>query len=145
MRALSLSVIDHRISFGLYSDLPFARTTSSKVAFFLVIITVWVAARILFSNIVVGGSKDSDCKKGVDGLKLLLKFWRIASMLYDSIYWMACSNLIVKSRIDFSSCLRIVCKVLMFIFYLTEQRYYDTNSLHSSLNESIKLRRSLWN
>ena len=58
--------------------------------------TVWAAARILSfsieyllrslynSSIIVGGSKDSDWKKEVDGPKLLLKFWKTASMLYDS-------------------------------------------------------------
>ena len=66
-------------------------------------------------------------------------------MLYDSICWTACSNLIVKSRIDFSFCLRIVCKELMFLFCLTEQRYCDKNASHSSLNEFIELRESLWN
>ena len=95
--------------------------------------TIWVAAQILSSSIeylsapvynssiIAGGSKDSDYKKGVDGLKLLLKFWRTASMLYDSICWMAFPNLLVKSRIDSSSCLRIVCKELMFLFYHMEQ------------------------
>ena len=51
-----------------------------------VIMTIWVAARILSSSveylsdllynssIVVGGSRDSEWKKGVDGPKLLLKF-----------------------------------------------------------------------
>ena len=66
-------------------------------------------------------------------------------MLYDSIYWMACPNVLVKSRIDSSSCLRIVCKELMFLFCRIEQRYCDMNAAHSSLNEFIKLRESLWN
>ena len=66
-------------------------------------------------------------------------------MLYDYICWTACPNLLVKSRIDSSSYLRIVCKELMFFFCLTEQRYYDTNVVHSSVNEFIKLRGSLWN
>ena len=59
---------------------------------------VWVVARILSSSIeylsarlcnssiVVGGSNDIDLKKRVDGSKLLLNFWRTASMLYDSAY-----------------------------------------------------------
>ena len=64
-------------------------------------------------------------------------------MLYDSICRAACINLIVKSRIDSPSRLRIVCKELMFFFCLTEQIYYDTNASHSSLNEFIELRRSL--
>ena len=102
------------------------------------------SSRLYNSSFVVGGSKDSNWKKGVDGPKLLLKFWRTASMLYDSIGWTACSNLIVKSRIDSSSCLRIVCKELMFLFCLTEQRYFNTNAPHSSLNEFIELHRSLW-
>ena len=37
-------------------------------------------------------------------------------MLYDSICWKACPNLLVKSRIDSSSFLRIVYKELMFSF-----------------------------
>ena len=119
--------------------------------------TVYVVARILSSNIeyqsaclynssiVVGESKDSDWKKGVGGLKLLLKFWRTASMLYDSICWTACSNLIVKSQIDSPSCLRIVYKELMFLFCLTEQRYCNTDALYNSLNEFIELCGSMWN
>ena len=109
-------------------------------ASWLIIMTAWVATRILSSNIefisarlynssiVVGGSKDSDWKKGVDGPKLLLKFWRTTSMVYDSICWKACPNLFVKSRIVSSSCLRMDCKELMFIFFHTEQRYRDMNT-----------------
>ena len=90
--------------------------------------TVWVAARILSSNIeyllahlynssiVVGGSKDSDWKKGVDGLKLLLKFWRTVSMLYDFTFWTAYQNLLVKSRIGSPFYCRIVYKELMSLF-----------------------------
>ena len=59
-------------------------------------------------------------------------------MLYNSIFWTACLNLLVKSRIDFSSYLRIVCKELMFLFFCTEQRYYEMNVAHSSLNEFIE-------
>ena len=66
-------------------------------------------------------------------------------MLYDSICWTACPNLIVKFRIDSSSYSRIDYKELMFIFCLIEQRYCDTNAPHSSLNEFIELRESLWN
>ena len=59
-------------------------------------------------------------------------------MLYDSICWMACPNLLVKSRIDYSSCLRMVCKELMFLFCRIKQRYRDMNAVHSSLNEYIE-------
>ena len=52
-------------------------------------------------------------------------------MLYDSIYWMACPNFLAKSHIDSSSCLRMVCKELIFLFYRAEQRYYDMNTAHS--------------
>ena len=119
--------------------------------------TIWVAARILSSNIeylsaclynysiITDGSKDSDWKKGVDGPKLLLKFWRTASMLYNSICRTASLNLLVKSQINSSSCLRMLCKELMFLFCRTEQRYCDTNAAHSSWNEFIELRESLWN
>ena len=65
-------------------------------------------------------------------------------MLYDSIYWTTCLNLLVKSRIKSPSCWRIVCKELVFLFGFTEQNY-DTNAAHSSLNEFIDLRESLWN
>ena len=66
-------------------------------------------------------------------------------MLYDYIYWMAFPNLLVKSRIDSLSCLRIVYKELIFLFICTEQRYYDTNVACSSLNAFIELGKSLWN
>ena len=58
-------------------------------------------------------------------------------MLYDSICWTANPNLLVNSRVDSSSCLRMVCKELMFLFCRTEQRYCDMNATHSSLNEFI--------
>ena len=105
----------------------------------------YLSARLYNSSIVTSGSKDSDWKKWVDGPKLLLKFLRTASLLYDSICWTACLNLLVKSRIDSSSCLRIVCKELMFLFSRTKQRYCDTNAAYRSLNEFIELRGSLCN
>ena len=103
--------------------------------FWAVIITIWEAARILSSSveylsvdlysssIVRGGSNDSDWKKGVVGPKLLRKFWRTASMLYASICWTTCPNLLVKSRIDSSSCLKMVCSELMFLFCRTDHKY----------------------
>ena len=42
-------------------------------------------------------------------------------MLYDSISWTTCPNLLVKSQIDSSSYLRIVCKELMFLFCHTNK------------------------
>ena len=60
-----------------------------------VIIMVWEAAQMLSStveyfstrlynySIVVGGSRDSEWKNGVVGPKLLRKFWRTASILYE--------------------------------------------------------------
>ena len=62
-------------------------------------------------------------------------------MLYDSICWTTYPNLIVKSQIDSSSCLRIVFKELMFLFCLTEQRYCDTNSPHIHKTSIL----NLWN
>ena len=119
--------------------------------------TIWVATWILYSNIeyllarlynsslIAGGSKDSEWKKGVDGPNLLLKFWRTASMLYDSTYLTTYLNLLVKSRIDSPFCFRIVCRELMFLFCRIEQRYCDMNADDSSLNEFIELRGSLLN
>ena len=66
-------------------------------------------------------------------------------MLYESICWMACPNLLVKSRMDSSSRLKVVCRELMFPFYQTEHRYLGTNAAHNSLNELIDFRGSLWN
>ena len=63
-------------------------------------------------------------------------------MLYDSIYWMACPSLLVKSQMVSFSCLRIVCKKLMFLFCSSEQSYYDMNAAFGSLNEFIELRGS---
>ena len=65
--------------------------------FWAVIITVCEAARMLSSRVenlsaqrysssmVTGGSSDRDWKNGVVGPKFLLKFCRIASILYMSI------------------------------------------------------------
>ena len=66
-------------------------------------------------------------------------------MLDDYIYWTACSNLLVKSQINSSSCLRTVCKEMKFLFCHIEQRYCNTNPAHSSLNWYLELRESLWN
>ena len=121
----------------------------------VVIITVWEASRILSSSveylsthlynssIVVGESKDSEWKSYVVNPKLLWQFWRTASILYVSICWTAPPNLLVKSRMDSSSCLKMVCKELMFPFCRMEHRYWETNATHNSLNELIDLRVSL--
>ena len=115
----------------------------------VVIITVWEASRILSSSveylsarlynssIVVGGSRDSEWKSYVVNPKLLWKFWRTASILYVSLCWTAPPNLLVKSWMDASSCLKMVCKELMFPFCRTEHRYWETNAAHNSLNELI--------
>ena len=83
----------------------------------------YLSARLYSSSIVVGGSRDSDWKNGVVGPKLRHKFWRMTSMLYASICWTACPNLLVKSRIYSSSCLKMVCSELMFPFCWTEHKY----------------------
>ena len=100
----------------------------SDLLFWAAIITVWEAARILSSSIeylfarlysssiVAGGSRDIDRKKGVVSPKLLRKFWRTASMLYASICWTTCPNLLVKSHIDSSSHLKMVCSEVMLPF-----------------------------
>ena len=66
-------------------------------------------------------------------------------MLYASICWTACPNLLVKSRIDSSSRLRMVCSELMFPFYLTEHKYWEMKAAHISLNEFMDPLGSLWN
>ena len=105
----------------------------------------YVSARLYSSSIVTGGSNDSDWKKGVVSPKLLRKFWRTTSMLYASICWTACPNLLVKSRIDSSSHLKRVCSELMFRFFRTEHKYWETNAAHNSLNELMDPLGSLWN
>ena len=148
-----------RESFWFLFWLPF-RSGCPFVAgllFWAVIIIVWEVTRILSSSveyfsarlynssIVVGGSKDNDWKKGVVGPKLLQKFWKTASMLYASICWTACPNLMVKSQIDSSSRLKMVCSELMFPFCRTEHKYWETNVAHNSLNKLMDPLRSLWN
>ena len=66
-------------------------------------------------------------------------------MLYASICWTACPNLLVKSRIDSSSRLNMVCSELMFPFCRTEHQYWETNAAHNSLNELMDPLGSLWN
>ena len=66
-------------------------------------------------------------------------------MLYALICWTACPNLLVKSRIDSSSRLRMVCSELMFPFFRTEHKYWETKAAHNSLNEFMDPLESLWN
>ena len=66
-------------------------------------------------------------------------------MLYASICWTACSNLLVKSRINSSSHLRMVYSELMFPFCQTENKYWETKATHNSLNEFMDPLGSLWN
>ena len=121
------------------------------------IIMVWEVARILSStveylssrlynsSIVIGRSRDSEWKYGVVGPKLIWKFKRTASILYVSICWTTPLNLLVKSQIESSSRLKMVCRELMFPFFRMEHMYWETNTTHDSLNELIDLRGSLWN
>ena len=95
----------------------------------------YLSVRLYNSSIVASGSRDSEWKNGVVGPKLLRKFWRTASILYESICWTACPNLLVKSRMDSSSWLKMVCRELMFPFCRTKHRYWETNAAHNSLNE----------
>ena len=139
--------------FPFCSGCPFL----AGLVFLAVIITVWEAAhmlsssveylsaRLYISSIVRGRSSDRDWKKGVVDPKLFRKFWRTASMLYVSICWTACPNLLVKSRIDSSSHLRMVCSELMFPFCRTEQKYSETKAAHNTLNEFMDPLESLWN
>ena len=96
-----------------------------------------LSTRRYSSSIVAAGSKDRDWKNGVVGLKLLLKFCKTASTLYASICWTACPNLLVKSRMDSSSRLRIAWRELMFPFFLTEHKYWETKAAHSLPNVLI--------
>ena len=45
----------------------------------------YLSARLYNSSIAVDGSRDCELKNDVVGPKLLGKFWRIASILYESI------------------------------------------------------------
>ena len=66
-------------------------------------------------------------------------------MLYASICWIACPNLLVKSWIDSSSRLSMVCNELMFPFCQTEHKFWETKAAHNSLNEFMDPLGSLWN
>ena len=101
----------------------------------------YLSARLYNSSMVAGGSRDNEWKNGVAGPKLLQKFWRTASIIYESIYWTSPPNLLMKSWMDSSS--KMVCRELMFPFCQTEHRYWETNAAHNSLNELIDLRGSL--
>ena len=107
----------------------------------------YLSARLYNVSIVAGGSRDSEWKNGVIGPKLLRIFWRTTSILYESICWTPPPplNLLVKSRMDSSSRLKMVYRELMFPFYRTEHRYWETNAAHNSLNELIDPRGSLCN
>ena len=105
----------------------------------------YLSARLYNSSIVIGGYIDNEWKNGVVGPKLLQKFLRTASILYESICWTTPLNLPVKSRMDSSYHLKMVYREPMFPFYQTEHRYWETNAAHNSLNELIDLRGCLWN
>ena len=66
-------------------------------------------------------------------------------MLYASICWTTCPILMVKSGIDSSFRLKMVCSELMFPFCQTEHKYCETNAAHNSLNELMDPLGSLWN
>ena len=66
-------------------------------------------------------------------------------MLYASICWTACPNLVVKSRIDSSSSLMMLCNELMFPFFWTEHKYWEMKATHNSLNEFMDPLGSFWN
>ena len=68
----------------------------------------YLSARRYNFSIIVGGSRDSVWKNDVVGPKLLRKFWRTASILCELIFWTVPPNLLVKSRIDSSSRLKMV-------------------------------------
>ena len=120
------------------------------------IITIWEVSRMLSSSveyllarlynssIVVGGSKDNKWKNSVVGPKLLRKFWRTVSILYKSICWTTPPNLLVKSLMDSSSRLKMVCRELMFPFSRTEHRYWEkcrpqlTKQVDKSLREFVE-------
>ena len=66
-------------------------------------------------------------------------------MLYASICWTGCPNLLVKSWIDSSSRLKMVYSELMFPFFRTEHKYWEKNAAHNSLNELMDPLGSLCN
>ena len=66
-------------------------------------------------------------------------------MLYASICWTACLNLLVKSWIYSSSRLKMVCSELMFPFWRTEHKYWETKVAHNLLSEFMDSLGSLWN
>ena len=66
-------------------------------------------------------------------------------MLCASICWTTCPNFLVKSRIDSSSRLKMVCSELMFPFYRTEHKYWEMNVAYNSLNEFMDPLGSLLN
>ena len=66
-------------------------------------------------------------------------------MLYASICWTTYLNLPVKSQIDSSSRLRMVCSELMFLFYRTKHKYWETKAVHNLPNEFMDPLESSWN
>ena len=66
-------------------------------------------------------------------------------MLYALICWTACPNLLVKSEIDSSFRLEMVCSELMLHFFRIEHKYWEMKAAHNSLNEFMDPLGSLWN
>ena len=121
------------------------------------IITVWDAVRILSSSIeylsvclynssiITGGSRDSKWKNGGGRPKTPSGILEDRIHAVRIICWTTPPNLLVKSRMDSSSRLKMVCRELMFPFCRTEHRCWETNAAHNSLNELIDPYESLWN
>ena len=65
-------------------------------------------------------------------------------MLYASICWTTYLNLLVNSRMDSSSLLKMVCSELMFPFCQTEHKYWETKAAKNLLNEFMDPHGCLW-
>ena len=107
-----------------------ARTSSSSMEYLL--------ARRNKLSMDVGGFLARDSKKGVPGHMLSLKFWRIASMLYDSTCKTVCPKRFTNSLRASFSCILMICKVLTFYLYLAEHKYCPTKTSDKSQNLSIE-------
>ena len=124
MRLVSGSLSVSALTFLGREQLPPPPGLSFSSGWF-VIMTVWVAAQILSSNveymsarlynssIIAGGSRDSEWKKGVDGPEASPE---IQKDCIHAVKFYLLDELSKPPYMDSSSCFKIVCKELILLF-----------------------------
>ena len=82
----------------------------------------YLFARLNRSSIVASSFLERDSKKGVPRQMLLLKIYKMVSMLHDSTWSTTYPNHFTNSLNDSFSCIFMFCMLLMLCLYYVEHR-----------------------